>query len=51
MFCPTPGKHAFGTEEEGVRHRGRNITVEGKKLTMPKFNFMHSFFISIGYKF
>ena len=30
---------------------GRNITVEGKKLTMPKFNFMHSFFISIGYRF
>lgn len=30
---------------------GRNITVEGKKLTAPKFHFMHSFFVSIGYRF
>lgn len=29
----------------------RNITVEGKKLTMPKFRFTHSFFLSIGYRF
>lgn len=30
---------------------GRNISVEGEKLTMPKFRFMHSFFISLGYRF
>lgn len=30
---------------------GRNITVEGKKLTMPKSRYMHSFFISLGYRF
>lgn len=30
---------------------GRNITIEGKKLTLPRFRFMHSFFVSIGYRF
>lgn len=29
----------------------RNITVEGEKLSMSKRQFMHSFFISIGYRF
>lgn len=30
---------------------GRNMVVEGKKLTMPAFRFMHSFFVSLGYRF
>ena len=30
---------------------GRNIIVEGKRLSMPRIRFMHSFFLSIGYRF
>ena len=30
---------------------GRNFVVEGKRLSMPRIRFMHSFFLSIGYRF
>jgi len=30
---------------------GRNFIVEGKRLSMPRIRFMHSFFLSIGYRF
>lgn len=30
---------------------GRNITIEGERITMPTYRFTHSFFVSIGYRF